>query len=375
MFAKSQKSLLIFLVVAFSIGIGVATNHYLRQRTLSLPNSLYATLDYYGFKSTPQKDALRFLLKESGIKNTDDLLDAHTTSQDALSKKILTFVTLTQEHFTIRSGNQERWDVQTPTWMKNPKIQAEILNALVVLNLTNEILPSFKQRDVVCILGASKGTMVSRLEYAENLFSQGMLSAQRLVLLTGERYITVDKNGVSIDGNQQELTALAKKINKNTLQLTETDLMKEAYQSSKLYQKLPTEMIDTPKGDLPRATTETTIIQFIGWLRQHPEISSVTFVSNQPHVEYQKAIITQVFGQEKVSVKFEVIGQQYASPADDKITYLIGALGSQIWAKTPKLLETMHIEITDPELKQAFIALYRKQPLMYNNLIINFKPK
>lgn len=312
---------------------------------INYPCNLYMLLDLYGFKSSDQKDALRFLMKESGIQETDNLLDKKTNNPDELNEVILDFVKLTQRHFTIRTNTEERWDIEASNWMKNTNNHPKILDALTTLDLVDAILPSFKYRDVICILGADKTAMTARLDYAAGLFHQGSLPANILILLAGERYISFNKNGISIDGDLAELGELAASLGKAVNHLTETDLIKAAYETSKLYNQLPAVVIDTPKKDLPRPTTETTVHELCLWLNNHPDVTSITFVSDQPYVEYQKTIISRVLEHEKISIKFEIIGPEYTETAinntEHKIKELVSALGSLIFVVTPSVLKSL----------------------------------
>ncbi len=371
--ALSRGQVLAFGVVATTLAVGGLLYAY-RNHTPSYPRNLNLALDYYGFKTPKQKLALRFLMKNAGIEDVDALLDSKAENKNALIKAILSFIKITQDKFTIRIGNQERWDVKTSDWMKDPAQQAKILSALETLNMMDAVPPTFKRREVICVLGASRSVMVSRLEYAGELFTEGKLPAHWLIMLAGERYVTPDKNGVRVDGSEQELSELAAKAGKNVSTLTETDLMKAAYEASKLYGKFPNNdvLIDTPRRDLPRPTTETTVTELCDWLKQNPEVQDITFVSNQPHVEYQKAIIAQVFEKQGVKVKFEVIGPEYRADLvnndADKINYVMQALGSTIWAKTPEVMDAIGLEVSDPQLRAEYMELYKRQPLIYNNL-------
>ncbi len=373
----SKLGLLVFSIVAISLTADAysVTNSY--------PHNLNAALDYYGFKKPEQKQAIRFLMRESGIQDVDSLLDGNIADKNALIQKILDFVSATQNKFTIRTGSQERWDIETAKWMKDPVRQAQILAALETLGIMDAVPPIFEKRAAICILGATKKTMAARLEYAGNLYVEDKLSAEWLIMLAGERYVTPDKNGDALDGSKQELILLANKIGKNISALTETDLMRAEYESSKLYGRFPNHevLIDTPKRDLPRPTTETTIMALCDWLQQHPEVQSITFVSNQPHVEYQKNIIAQVFVKRAMQVNFEVIGDKYQIDLEnniaDKINYIIQALGSSIWAATPKVIHDIGLDVSDKELMAKYLDLYKKQPLIYNNLYSKLiaKPK
>jgi len=376
-----RKKPLMFGLVATTLAAGgtlYAYENYAHRH----PRNLNAALDYYGFKAPEQKQALRLLMQKAGVKDADAMLDRKAESQTALSKSILDLVSETQDKFTIRTGKQERWDVQTSDWMKDSAQQKQILSALEILNMMDAVPPAFKKREVICVLGASRSVMVSRLDYAGELFTEGKLPAHWLIMLAGERYVTPDKNGVRVDGSEEELSEMATKVGKNVATLTETDLMKAAYEASKLHGKFPGHdvLIDTPRRNLPRPTTETTVTELCDWLKQHPEVHDITFVSNQPHVDYQQAIIAQVFEKQGVKVRFEVIGPEYRAGLvnndADKINYVMQALGSRIWAATPGVMDAIGLDMSDPKLRAEFKKLYEKQPLIYNNFEAKLpKPK
>lgn len=371
-----KRKPLMFGLLATAIAAGSV---YAVKRHVDQKPSLYSTLDYYGIKNKDQKEALRYLMQNAGIPETNALLDSKAKDPDALLQSILDFVQVTQKYFTIRTGTQERWDVKTSEWMNDPNKQTKALDALKQIGMIDAVKPTLAKRDAICILGASNSVMNVRLEYAGNLYSAKELPADLLILLAGERYVTPDKNGIIIDGSQEELKAFAIKLGKSLEAVTETDLMYASYQKSALNNKLTTVIIDTPRRDLPRPTTETTVMELCGWLKRHPHIQTITFVSNQPHVEYQRAIITQVFEREKMPTKFEVIGAEFTnSPVKntaDQINYLAQALGSRIWAVTPKVLDQIGIKEAQPQLIADYLEIYKKNPLIYNNMSAKFTPK
>lgn len=95
----------------------------------------------------------------------------------------------------------------------------------------------------------------------------------------------------------------------------------------------------------------------------------ITFVSNQPYVDYQKSIIAEVFKKLGDDVQFEVIGYAYADLENDTTSKIMQALGSRIWAATPGVIRAIGLDVSDPELLGGFKELYGKQPLIYNNLV------
>lgn len=300
---------------------------------LILPQLAFAVpaweqLDAYGFRTKAQKQALVTIMETAGIVDAKNVLK---------TKDACDFVTITQQYFNLRKDRKEYWQVTIPEWMKDPQNQQKVIQALQTLNMLSAIPSKFQQRDVIGVLGATKQTMEERLDYAATL-----LPAKQLVLLTGERYVAANRDGLYLDGSKAELEALAKELHKNYSQLTETDVFVAAYKSSALYNKVPMVVLDTPKRDLPRPTTATTVAEMLKWLQQNPGVQSITFVSNQPHVGYQQAVISKLFAQQNVHIDLEVVGPAYPVDQKDPIHTLVegvGALGAQIYATSSCVLD------------------------------------
>lgn len=357
----SKKHLLYFLPIA-CIGILAlitATKHYYKKP--SAKYSLYKALDSYGFSSKGQKDALEDLMRQACIlqptQTIKDIFPNRDNYEDLVTD-LLEFLKLTQKHFTIRTGHQERWEILHPEWMSINKDKN--FHLLETLGMVSAIEPQNKATDALCILGGTMGKMVNRIDYA-SLLTNKNLRANNLILLAGERYVTV-----KVDGTEAELNKIAEAYQLSDWRaLTETHLIQEAYKKSLLYGKIPTFTIDTPARDLPRPTTQTIILELIEWLKLHRDIKNIIFVSNQPYVKYQKAIIEGVIKSFDAPIEFEVIG----GPGNNKeIQPFIEALGSYIFAQTPNVLISLGKKISDPEIKEAFKRLYESQPLIYHKL-------
>lgn len=352
------------VAISFLVIAGAILGYYIKkiQTSPPVPQSLSDILYFYDIKTAKQKNALELLMKKANILKTTESLDEaypKRPNKNELFDDLLKFLQFTQQHFTIRKGNQERWEVNSSDWMKRD--QAEILAAIQELGVTKAVTPINSRPDVICVLGARTSTMENRLAYTAELYNKKKLQAKHLVLLVGERNVTV-----GIDGNEQELSMIAKKYKTKIGRLTETHMMNELYQNSSLFGKMPTDIIDTPAGNLPRPTTETTLKEFCLWLKKHPDVKSVTFVSNQPHIQYQEAVIAEVLRHQTQHIQFEVIGSEVNPNAE--IYTLIAAIGSQIWAKTPDVLAKTKLLTTDNQLLKEFLELYAKQPLIYYNV-------
>ena len=73
--------------LAFIVLFTLLASQVSSKQPNAIPSTLYAALDYYGFKSNEQKEALRFLMKRSGIQNTDQLLDEKTNHKKIKFRK------------------------------------------------------------------------------------------------------------------------------------------------------------------------------------------------------------------------------------------------------------------------------------------------
>lgn len=330
--------------------------------------SLYQVLDAYGFPDIQQKEALKDLFKQAEIIPSNSSWEEvfpTRKSEDELVPDILKMIEETQEKLWIRKNSQEtktqeRWETKPLEWMELNK-EKTLLN-LEKLGLVKEIRPTIKNTDAICILGSTRTSMEGRIQYAETLIKEGLIT-KNIILLAGERYVTE-----GIDGTQNELMEIASKLQVSDWEeLTETQLITNSYESSELAQrKLPHHVIDTPSGELPRPTTQTTIMELISWLKEHQDIQDIIFISEQPYVKYQSAIINSIFESQNVHIRIEIVGSYSHLPIGTK--EIIEGLGSYLWAVTPILLSRMNITTEDPKIKQSFKKLYAENPLIYNIL-------
>ncbi len=324
--------------------------------------SLNDALSYYGFDSTEQKSAMQDLLQQSSIIPSDQSLLAAfppRSTKDQLALDILTMVKGTQSNLSMRVGTKERWEMQSAEWMTENKTHN--IQNLKILGFINAIVPVMKKAEALCILGATGPTMLSRIEYANSLLESG-LKASSVILLTGERYVNT-----SVDGTEEELAEIADKFALSSWrEVTETHLMQDLYNQSDLHDKgLTLHVIDTPRQDLPRPTTQTTALELVSWLKLHDEIQSIIFISNQPHVKYQNCIIDTVFNEQGCDMPHEVVG---ASADIDQVQSIIEGLSAYIWAATPKVLATLNITVNSKVIEEAVKHLYSKTPLVYRSI-------
>jgi hypothetical protein len=350
---KKNKIICLFI----TIFLGAITYVYFKPT-----KSLWNTLDLYGYEKPEQKISLDILLKEAGVLGPTQSLKEYfpkRLEKADLLKDLIQFVKITQEHFSLRLGTKERWEVKPTSWMQE---KPEIIEALNRLDIIFEILPKNMTPDAICILGSTYKTMVGRLNFLEELYYQKNIKFKHLILLAGERKVSI-----GIDGTSDELLAIALHQGVDLSVLTETHLIKEAYQKSKLFNQFETTVIDTPARDLPRPTTETTTMELIGWLKQQPGIKSILFISNQPYVNYQKAVIAEVFYNQNFTISYEITGDKASTPYN--IQKLVESVGSYIWAKTPEVIRELGLTTENKEILEEIKNLYRNNPLIYKKPI------
>lgn len=300
-----------------------------------------------GFSSKDQKEVFRSICSKADVK-----VDEEFGEFEAMN-----LVDAMQQQLVNRKDKQERWEVNALDWMVENK--DELMHNLKKLDFLDAVLPREKEYDAVCVLGARKSAMKERIEFLEYLIKQG-LKTSKIVLLTGERYATEN-----VDGTKEELEEISKFWGVEVNKLTEAHLFKYLYLSSSLGDDSKLVVIDTPQKDGRRPTTQSTFEEFCKWNKDFSEVKNILFVSSQPHVKYQKSIISEVIFNNKADINFEVVGDECKS---GDIKNFIGALGSYVWIAMPGCLRNMGIDIKD----SADLAkkLYGHQPWIYNNLPI-----
>lgn len=329
--------------------------------------SLRETLNDYGFKKSSQKQALEDLMRYANIIKANQSFQNFYPRRyrySKLLKDILSFVQATQQYFTLREDAQERWEVKAAEWTLSNK--ARIIEDLRTLGFVEAIPPTLMQSDAICILGTTFNDIKERIDFVAQYLGSGKLKTENIILLAGERKVSV-----GADGLEQDLLAIAAKHNISGLEkLTETHLMQTAFEDSAINAKFKTFIIDTPAGDLPRPTTETTLKELLKWLDAHKDIKKITFVSNQPYIKYQEAIIAQAL-KSHPDISYKVIGPEVKK--DIKTFEIVEGLGSYIWAKTPWVIFNSGKFSNDEKLFQEFKKLYSKNPLIYSDIESLFK--
>lgn len=365
---------LFFGMLATSIAVG--TYGYVQHRSKS-HNTLYAALSDYGIKTPLQKQAYRYIIKQAGIPNADRFLDEDLASESALTERMIDNISVTQlflarrepkKDLEGRKGNVERWAIPQAAWMKDPATQPQLIKAAKALSLIDEVAPTpeFSNPDAAVVFGARRSAMKSRLDYLYQQIANNKVKPKLIILLTGERYAE------AIDATEEELAKIAAKYGKSPDKLTETDMFRDLFENSPMFGKFPLLVIDTPRGDLIRPTTDKTVADLIKEIETRPDFKDLIFVSSQPHVAYQDEVIAESFYRNNIKLKYLTIGSEYKlsnnGDLSANVSALMSALGTELYAKTPRILRNRNTTITDRGTAEKLISLYESQPMVFQSV-------
>lgn len=156
----------------------------------------------------------------------------------------------------------------------------------------------------------------------------------------------------NVDGKDEDLVVIVKKMGVEKETLTEALLLQNIFNNSSLGKKVSSVLINTPMKNGFRPTTKTTVQEFCQWIAYHDFHGRVLFISSQPNVWYQKAVIGDIISS---LVDFEVVGPKTNSK---NIQTLVGALGSYLWAAMPRVMQDLGIQVVSPEEIQLAKSLY-----------------
>ncbi|MBS3903866.1 MAG: hypothetical protein KGZ39_00890 [Simkania sp.] len=190
-------------------------------------------------------------------------------------KTLPSIVEATQK-FWLRPTGQERWEIQERS---DPEEQARIVELCRQIGLFSEVSPQTTHYRYCCILGAALPTVQKRLQYAAQLWLKGV-RFDELVFLTGDR---------PLDHRVDRLSLLEE------LPQNETEGMLKIFEVMDLPQEikdLPLTVIDTPKQPIEQGLRRPNVSDTIScWVGQAPTPGNCLFISNQPYICYQAAVV------------------------------------------------------------------------------------
>ena len=235
---------------------------------------------------TPQKSLDSAVVEQDGkpTQAVVKLLELTGVQHDGTLSDV---VQKTQDQW-LRKPNQERWDMEKYA----SENEYEIRQQFDSLGMNKGLIPKYQEYDYAIILGALFGRITLRLQYAIDLWQQG-IRFKRLVFLGGARPV-VESQGE----NKQKFMEFfgLDSLDDEAVPKTEAEIMKFVYQ----YTAMPEEMRSLPvtfinasmvqqdDGSLKRPTTDDIIAD---WLQTKPSVGKCLFFSNQPYVGFQHAVV------------------------------------------------------------------------------------
>lgn len=194
-------------------------------------------------------------------------------------------ITVTQQAW-LRKPNQERWDIEKYV----TENEAELRSVFDKLGMCKAIMPLYQEYDYVCILGALFGRIKTRLQYAIELYNQG-IRFKKLVFLSGARPVVPEQG----ENMQNYMQSLSLETIDDVEPLTEAEIMKFIYKYISMpddMRQLPVQFVDTPMVQTGMGTRRPATDDIINeWLATNPMPGRCLFVSNQPYVGFQDAVI------------------------------------------------------------------------------------
>jgi hypothetical protein len=201
-------------------------------------------------------------------------------------------VDVTQKEW-LRPHGSERWEIQETAYA-NRDVLIDLLDQLC---LFNEINPHKQHYNYCFVLGAIAPSVRGRLCYIFKLWDAGV-RFDNLIFLGSERPLDAQKDSAAVllDRSQTILPIRCDWTQTNGLPTTEVEMMKFIFGQATLpsgFDQINIQFISTPMkenedGSVRRPNTGDTIAQ---WLSTDPILGSCLFISNQPYVGYQDAVI------------------------------------------------------------------------------------
>lgn len=151
----------------------------------------------YGWTSQEEQNAFVRLCERAHVDL--DALNANLSPKEAVHF-ILKLVNETQKKFRNRQQGQERWETSPLAWMEQNV--SGTLSDLKDLGVQAAVSPAKNAHGVICILGAARERMASRLMFVHKLSKQGF-KVDQVALISGAR--SVDSGPKKIDGTPDEL--------------------------------------------------------------------------------------------------------------------------------------------------------------------------
>lgn len=184
----------------------------------------------------------------------------------------------------IRKSGTERWEMDKT---EQPYHQ-ELIKALDELDCIQERKPQHRHYKYLILMGSAAKSFKKRLAYAIKLLAEYGISADTIIILSGERPLNPTEEPFAVyalDNTQPK-----------TMPITEADMMKYLVNGMKLQEQAGmatiewyiVPMIKNEDGTVRRPITADTVTLF---LADQPEPGTACVISSQPYAGYQEAVV------------------------------------------------------------------------------------
>jgi hypothetical protein len=248
---------------------------------------LILSIGTFMLQSTPKTHTI---LDANG-KPTQQLLSLLDILQLKHDGTLTNIVQETQKQW-LRAAGKERWQVDEVLAHRKD----ELLPLFAQLGLCNEVKVSQKKYDYVLLLGATTSRMWTRLNYAIQLWNQGV-RFDHIVLLGSERPLDPAIESPQTLHGLHDSSLLKRNDFVPLAELPKTEAQAFAYIFNQIalpdqMKSVPLTIIDSkmrtnPDNTVKRPTTGDTIFD---WLAQQPKPGTCLLISNQPYVHYQDSV-------------------------------------------------------------------------------------
>lgn len=247
------------------------------------------TSSYLDSKAEVTQPILK-LLKITGIKLSSSQLEKVVSATQGQSDPSLSW---------IGTPTKERWEKDSK------KITLSLAQAKKIINICSNDLGQGKAVHLqtshpkgILFLGSTLSSVRKRLAYLNTLYSKGTLSLSRPVyILTGERKLdaTIGETSFELINPSNGIISFRKDwVPSDKIASDEGEMIELVFAQSR-HEKLKKEnihLVYSPKGEGRRATTESTVKQ---WLQDFsPKGGTYIAISNAPYIFCQECVIRRV---------------------------------------------------------------------------------
>ena len=239
----------------------------------------------------PHKEAQRIVQPNGNVQpGVAEIM--HILGCEHVPLRVDEFVKELAGQFTRKRG-MERWHV---TSEYTPEVAQKVLQQFDQLGFFKEIEPTSRSYDYLVVLGATLSRVRTRIAYLKELWERGV-RGKKVIFLSGDRPLEPFEGLDQLNDREQTALPIKKEWQEAIQPLpNEAAMMKAVWEQAVLPPELaalPLEVIDTPQQTWPDGTKQrpNTGDTVIHWMKTKPQPGSCLFISNQPYVGYQGAVL------------------------------------------------------------------------------------